>query len=153
MADIIMPEKNPSKGKEFYNMIREYSEYSTVAGILYIFMPNQTTAGKVFWIIVITSMLVLSTYWSATLYFQWKDQTVITTVLTAALPVNQIRFPAVTICSQGFNYDTFLASLFLLYNDFAKNKTKPQPETTPIDSASIYNAIYTNKPVIFRIFA
>ena len=147
MEDTKMPEKSTSKGKELYDIIQEYSEYSTVAGILYIFMPQQTMAGKLFWVLVVVSMLALSIYWSAVLYFQWEGQTVITTVLTAALPVNQIRFPAVTICSQGFNYNTFMASLFQLYNDFAKYKIKPG--TDPIDSASIYNSIYINSAVSF----
>jgi hypothetical protein len=40
-----MAERSTSKIKELYDMIQEYSEYSTVAGILYIFMPQQTTAG------------------------------------------------------------------------------------------------------------
>ena len=111
------------------------------------FMPQQTVAGKLFWVFVVVSMLALGIYWSAVLYFQWQNQTVITTVMTAALSVNQIRFPAVTICSQGFNYNTFLASLFMLYNDYAKNQTKPQPGTAPIDSASTYTSIYVNTKV------
>jgi hypothetical protein len=147
LEGIKMAEKSTSKRKELYNMVQEYSEYSTVAGILYIFMPQQTNAGKLFWVLVVVSMLALSIYWSVVLYFQWEGQTVITTVLTAALPVNQIKFPAVTICSQGFNYNTFMASLFLLYNDFSKNKTTPRPGTAPIDSALTYNAIYKKTQV------
>jgi hypothetical protein len=147
MPEIRMPKTNKAKGKELYDMVQEYSEYSTVAGILYIFMPQQTTAGKMFWVLVVVSMLALSTYWSVVLYFQWEGQTVITTVLTAALPVNQIKFPAVTICSQGFNYNTFMASLFLLYNDYAEYEI--EPGTAPIDSASAYTSIYINTPVIF----
>ena len=75
MAGFKIPFKNKSKGKELYDTIQEYSEYSTVAGILYIFMPQQTTAGKLFWVFVILSMLALSIYWSAVLYFQWEGQT------------------------------------------------------------------------------
>ena len=64
------------------NMVHEYSEYSTVAGILYIFMPDQNVAGKMFWILVILFMLGLSTYWSIWLYNDWEDSPVITSATT-----------------------------------------------------------------------
>ncbi len=35
------------------NLYKEYSDYSTIAGLLYIFMPDQTLFGKLYWIIAI----------------------------------------------------------------------------------------------------
>ena len=67
---------------ELYGLIKEYSEYSTVAGLIYIFMEDQSRAGKVFWILVILSMLNLRTYWSVAIYNDWKSQPVLTTAKT-----------------------------------------------------------------------
>ena len=36
-----------------------------------------------------------------TLYNQWQDDPVITTLETAALPIENIEFTAITICPQG----------------------------------------------------
>jgi hypothetical protein len=140
MEDHKMDFKSSSLKIRLYDMIQQYSECSTVAGIIYIFMPNQTTVGKIFWILVVAGMITLGTSWSVILYFQWENQPVTTNVLTAALPVDQIEFPAVTICSQGFNYNTFMASLFMLYNDFANYSNASKLSKEPIDAAEIYNA-------------
>ena len=62
--------------------LKEYSEYSTIAGCLYIFMADQRFAGRLFWTILITMMLVLGLYWSIFLYNNWDDNPVTTTVTT-----------------------------------------------------------------------
>ena len=48
-------------------------------------------------------MLILSIYWSYYLYADWQEKPVLTTVMTTALPVSQVAFPAVTVCSEGIN--------------------------------------------------
>ena len=58
----------PKQGQSLFDVISEYSEYSTIQGVIYIFQSNQTQIGKVFWILVITSMLSLGTYWSFVAY-------------------------------------------------------------------------------------
>ena len=46
-------------------------------------------------------MLSLRVYWSIHLYLDWQEKPVLTTVTTTALPVSQVDFPALTICSEG----------------------------------------------------
>jgi len=46
-------------------------------------------------------MLGLGTYWSWYMYADWQEKPVLTTVTTTALPVSEISFPAVTVCSEG----------------------------------------------------
>jgi hypothetical protein len=97
--------KPPSQGKQMYNIIQDYSEYSTIQGVIYIFQTNQTQVGKVFWSMVIVTMLALGTYWSVCAYQDWQDNPVMTTIKTSALSIKEINFPAVTICGQGMNDD------------------------------------------------
>ncbi len=80
--------------KSVYEIIQNYSEYSSIVGLLYVFMPDQTVAGKLFWITVIILMLVLGLYWSIVIYEDWQDQLVITTASSTALPVTNVEFPA-----------------------------------------------------------
>jgi MFS-type transporter involved in bile tolerance (Atg22 family) len=49
-------------------------------------------------------MMCLGTYWSWYLYSDWQENPVLTTVTTTALPVINIDFPAVTICSEGLTF-------------------------------------------------
>jgi amiloride-sensitive sodium channel len=84
-------------GKETYDIVKDYSEYSTIQGIVYIFQTNQTTFGKIFWISVVTFMVLLGGYWSVEAYNTWQDNPVITTIGTTAFPVKDLEFPAVTI--------------------------------------------------------
>ncbi len=36
-------------------------------------------------------------------YIQWRNNMVLTTVNSVALPVEEVEFPAITICSQGMS--------------------------------------------------
>ena len=82
-----------SKGqaKEALAIVKDYSEYSSVQGVIYIFQANQTIIGRVFWILVVVLMLMLGTYWSVDAYNSWQENPVLTTVTTTAFPVTQVR--------------------------------------------------------------
>jgi hypothetical protein len=56
-------ERATSLAAELFRTIKEYSEYSTIAGIVYLFMAKQTLLGKIYWTITIILMLALSFYW------------------------------------------------------------------------------------------
>ena len=97
--------------KESYSIIKDYSEYSSVQGILYIFQSKQTTFGKIFWSAVVFLMIVLGCYWSLIAYNDWVNNPVVTTINTTAYPVGNLDFPAVTICAQGTNEDILGAGM------------------------------------------
>jgi hypothetical protein len=42
-----MEATKPSKTAEMYNIVVDYSGYSTLAGLIYVFMPGQPFIGKV----------------------------------------------------------------------------------------------------------
>ena len=144
--------KTMSVKEEISEIIQSYSEYSTIAGILYIFMPDQTKAGKAFWILVIVMMLILGTYWSIVIYQDWESQQVITTVLSTALPISGIEFPTVTICSQGFNYNIFLASFFKLLSSFNDGAAFQKIKKSPIDAAAVYTRVIASTVNITLIY-
>jgi len=49
-------------------LLKEYSEYSTIAGLVYLTQPRETRCGQITWISVLCLSLALSVYWSAYLY-------------------------------------------------------------------------------------
>jgi Amiloride-sensitive sodium channel len=65
-------------------------------------------------------MLILGTYWSITAYNDWTDNPVLTTVKTSALKIENIDFPALTICSQGVIEDIIRAGFFKMFYKYAK---------------------------------
>jgi hypothetical protein len=44
------------------SIIQEYSEYSTVAGLVYIFMKDQKLPGKIFWTLIVTILVGAGIY-------------------------------------------------------------------------------------------
>jgi hypothetical protein len=108
----ISRDKSSLQGKNnLYNIFKDYSEHSTIQGVIYIFQTNQTQVGKVFWSIVTIAMIILGTYWSICAYQDWRENPVVTTIKTSALPIKEISFPAVTICGQGMNDDIITSGL------------------------------------------
>ena len=55
-----------------YDIIEDYSDYSTIQGIIYIFFSYQTNFGRFFWILVVIGMLVLGGYWTAQVCHSYK---------------------------------------------------------------------------------
>jgi hypothetical protein len=47
-----------------FAMIHNYSEYSTIQGIIYIFQSGQSVPGRIFWVMVVVLMLWLCGYMS-----------------------------------------------------------------------------------------
>lgn len=77
---------------------------------------SENRFGKLFWSLVIASMIILGIYWSLVVWFNWQNQPVITTISTTALDISQIQFPAITFCALGKNkfnlWSGFLDQIF-----------------------------------------
>jgi len=81
---------------------QEYSSVSTIAGLHYIFEAKNNKIQTCFWMSILALNVVLSLYWSAAMYIDWKKNAVVTTIATSALDIKNIDFPSVTFCSTGF---------------------------------------------------
>jgi len=78
--------------KSSFELFQDYTEYSTIQGLIYVFFPYQTRLGKIFWSLVLVVMVGLGIYWCTTAYMAWITQPVLTTVTTTAYPINQVIF-------------------------------------------------------------
>ena len=75
-----------------YEIIQDYSEYSTIQGFIYIFFAYQTSFGKIFWILVVILMSILGLYWCIKAYIDWQDKPVLTTITTTAYDIRGVKF-------------------------------------------------------------
>jgi len=62
----LKPKKPKARG--LYDALIGVSEYSSIPGIVFIFMSDLYWAGRLFWFVIIVSMLCIGFYWSLSLY-------------------------------------------------------------------------------------
>ena len=60
---------------------------------------------------------------------EWKDNPTTTTVNTAAYPIKNVDFPAITICSQGSAKDVLDTVMFKQFEKYLKSKGKTIPKS------------------------
>jgi len=72
-------------------------------GLIYIFFTTQTIFGRAFWAVIVLLMVALGIFWSVSAYLDWQAGPVLTTVATTAWAIQNVPFPAVTICAPGMS--------------------------------------------------
>ena len=118
-------EDSPKKIKNPYTKtINEYASVSTAHGIAYIFEDGRCFFERIIWIIVVVLALTFAICMSTTAYKNWKNNPVLTSVRTTGLPIENIEFPAITICTQGSANEVVDAALFQQFNSYLTTKGK-----------------------------
>lgn len=84
----------------FPKTVKEYSESTTIHGIGYIFELGVTVFERILWILVVGFGIGCALTSAILAYIQWQDNPVLTTVNTTGMPIEQVEFPAITICAQ-----------------------------------------------------
>ena len=115
-----------SSQREMKQHLKDYASATTAHGIAYLAEDGRPKLEKVFWIVIVILAIVFSYYQCATLYKQWQDDPVITTLDTVSLPIHEIEFPAVTICPQGSIKSIAETVLFLQLSRFIRNKREAE---------------------------
>ena len=108
--------------------LKDYSSESTINGIQYLCNSGHSACGRLFWMIVVIIALICTLVVVIQICHQWVDDPVLTTLETISLPVEQIDFPAVTLCPQGSTedlIDNFFYQQFeeWVFNHINKNVT------------------------------
>ena len=111
--------------------LRDYSSNSSIHGVPYLGNHEHSICGRLFWIIAVCVALTCTLSQVYNLCYQWVDDPVVTTLETISLPVEQIDFPAVTLCPQGSTediVDNFFYYQFLEYllNHIDKDDASPR---------------------------
>ena len=56
---------------------------------------------RLIWTGIVSAATILGVCMSIEMWFDWKASPVVTTIGTTALPIADLNFPAVTLCSPG----------------------------------------------------
>jgi hypothetical protein len=78
--------------KTGYEVFLDYTEYSTIQGLIYIFFAYQTRFGKIFWSTALFLLFTLGIYWCAQAYQDWRTNPVLTTITTTAFSINEVIY-------------------------------------------------------------
>ena len=113
--------QNPSR-KSMKEHLKKFSSVTTAHGIAYLAEDGRSILERIFWLIVVCIAIVLMTIQTLTLYQQWQDDPVVTTLDTVALPIQDLEFPAVTICPQGSMKSILEVVLFNQFERYIRNK-------------------------------
>ena len=122
-----IPQTKKSTRRRIVDTTKQYSSTTTIHGISYLAGEDVSGLERVLWATVVLFAMAFTTYQVITLYNDWQDQPVITTLDTVSLPIEEIEFPAVTICPQGTRREIIDSVLFRQLKAFcmrSKNKRK-----------------------------
>ena len=86
--------------KSFGKTAKEYSYSTSIHGISYIFENDVFIFERSIWVLAVFSGIILATIMSVTAFLDWRNKPVLTTVATTGYPIENIEFPAITICAQ-----------------------------------------------------
>ena len=146
-------DEDPEVFASVLDILKEYTEYATIQGLVYLNLPNQTTFGKVIWALIVLLMLTLGMHWSILSYNNWQINQVLTTITTTAYPVKKIDFPAVTFCSPGTNKIISDSPLLKQYFNFLANKHGIVINATAYKASELTNTVIFNVKRMYRMYA
>ena len=84
----------------FLKTSTDFANTTTLNGVSYIVEIAGNPITKVFWAIMVLTFSTIGIIWSYQAYTAWVDDPILTTIATTGLPVQDIKFPAITICGQ-----------------------------------------------------
>jgi hypothetical protein len=58
---------------EAWKMFQKFCGYTTVQGLVYIFVQNLSPIGKVYWISAFIMLISLGSFWAAKMYSDWQN--------------------------------------------------------------------------------
>ena len=110
------------KSRVIIQTAKQYALSSSAHGLSYIAEDGRLLIERILWIFVTTLAISFTTFQTTHLYIQWKDDPVITSLDTVALSIEEIEFPAVTICPQGSVKQIGDAVLFKQFREYVVQK-------------------------------
>ena len=87
--------------KIFWNNAQNYADQATVHGVSYVFGNNLSLTDRLLWVFIVLTSFILTIWMVNASYNDWKEHPVITTLKTTTKPVNEVDFPAITVCAAG----------------------------------------------------
>ena len=149
-----MPKKNNKRKnsvrKRVVSTSKEYASVTTAHGFAYIGNDDYPGGDRILWIIIVLMAFGFTVFQMTTLYSDWQDNPVITTLDTVALPIEEIEFPAVTICPQGSLDDIWDSVLFRQLKEYVANKSREMGRKKRSIDSQISFLDFTDKEMLIK---
>ncbi|TRY76922.1 hypothetical protein TCAL_10149, partial [Tigriopus californicus] len=101
----------------FPKTVRDLSDVSTVHGLRYVLNGKACYLDRLLWTLICVTATGIGLFMSAQLWLHWQSNPVVTTIATASLPITNLDFPAITLCSPGNDIES-LTKLPLILDGF-----------------------------------
>ena len=102
---------------------QDYSSQSTIHGLQYVSDRGQSKFCRFFWTVIVVLAFACTSYQLLQICSQWLEDPVVTILKTISLPVEEIKFPAVTLCPQGSTADVMDNFFFHQFEEWLVRKT------------------------------
>ena len=99
--------------------LRSYTSNATVHGLSYIGDLTLPVVDRLVWLVVVVVFGSCAAYLSHGVFKEWQSNKVVTTLRETELPITELDFPAITICSEGLDME---AVEKVIENDFEEWK-------------------------------
>ena len=81
--------------------LKEYGGATTIHGIPYILEDGRRAFERFLWIFLVIASAGFTYHSTYTIYWDWQNNPVTTTIGTTGLNIENIDYPSITICAQG----------------------------------------------------
>jgi hypothetical protein len=120
--DLKMATRKMEIRQNLFQLMFNYSQNSSIAGFHYIFQSGLSIWARTIWSMAILILAFFGLFLSVQNYNQWNEEPVSTTITSAGLPISEIEFPSVVICSSGLNREIFYTDYYTQVLDAAKKE-------------------------------
>ena len=87
--------------KAIKSTLCQFANVTTIHGVAYVFDRTIQALDNLLWFISVCVGTGLAIHMSLDAWKTWKESPVLTSVRSTGLPLQNVDFPAITICSQG----------------------------------------------------
>ena len=108
--------------KKIYSTVEKFSETTSIHGIGHVFDSGSKVLDKFLWLFVTIFAASVAIYMSLNTWHTWNSSPILTTVSSTGLPIKNIEFPAITICSQGLIKEVIDKVFDKQFEDYISNK-------------------------------
>ena len=119
--------------------LRSYTSNATVHGLSYIGDLTLPVVDRLVWLVVVVVFGSCAAYLSHGVFKEWQSNKVVTTLRETELPITELDFPAITICSEGLDME---AVEKVIENDFEEwkknNSIREKRDTDEEDQVKMF---------------
>ena len=102
--------------------IKEFANRTSLHGVSYLFDKSNSYFERFIWCILFLCSAFFSIYMVHTSFVNWQESKVITTLKTSSKPIQDLKFPAITICGKGQHSGLVEKVLYKEFIKWSRNK-------------------------------